>query len=215
MLGPARHPPAQGSGPEAGGAGRRRSRPASLSRVWQMLLKAHEEVRRAPDPGRRGGDGPRPPGLRRRPARPGGGAEDAAVAANPCRAAARVRPRRAAAAAAAAPAHRSRRVRAPQAEPLPDPQTFDQTVALIGEKRDIGLQMDVERYVRPIAFKPGAITFEPVPGAPARSGPAAGLAAEGMDRPHLADRRQRPGRRRDPDRARPAREGRGAPGDPG
>ncbi|MBR7559284.1 hypothetical protein KC218_22320, partial [Mycobacterium tuberculosis] len=27
---------------------------------------------------------------------------------------------------------------------LPDPQTFEQVVALIGEKREVGLQMDVE-----------------------------------------------------------------------
>ena len=55
---------------------------------------------------------------------------------------------------------------AAQAQPLPDPQTFEQTVALIEEKRDIGLAMDVQRYVKPIAFKPGAVTFEPAPGAP-------------------------------------------------
>ncbi|MBX9707647.1 MAG: DNA polymerase III subunit gamma/tau, partial [Caulobacteraceae bacterium] len=40
-------------------------------------------------------------------------------------------------------------------------------VALIGEKREIALQMDVQRYVRPVAFKPGQLTFEPAPGAPA------------------------------------------------
>jgi DNA polymerase-3 subunit gamma/tau len=39
-------------------------------------------------------------------------------------------------------------------------------VALIGEKREVGLQMDVQRYVKPVAFKPGAITYESAPGAP-------------------------------------------------
>jgi DNA polymerase-3 subunit gamma/tau len=39
-------------------------------------------------------------------------------------------------------------------------------VALIGEKREVGLQMDVQRYVRPVQFKPGAITYESVDGAP-------------------------------------------------
>src|SRR5690606_28314557 len=54
-----------------------------------------------------------------------------------------------------------------QAEAKPDPQTFEETVALIGQMREIGLQLDVQRYVKPIAFKPGAITYEPAPGAPA------------------------------------------------
>ncbi|MFN3816660.1 DNA polymerase III subunit gamma/tau [Brevundimonas sp.] len=135
----------------------------SLSRVWSMLLKAHEEVRRAPNPADavemaivrlayaadlpgpeealkklQSGD---PMGGGSGPSAPrggGGGGASAQIAARP----------------------------GAQAEQLPDPQTFDQTVALIGEKRDIGLQMDVQRYVRLIAFKPGAITFEPVPGAP-------------------------------------------------
>ncbi|HEY0103624.1 MAG TPA: DNA polymerase III subunit gamma/tau, partial [Brevundimonas sp.] len=49
---------------------------------------------------------------------------------------------------------------------LPDPQSFEQVVALIGEKREVGLQMDVQRYVRPVAFKPGAITYESLDGAP-------------------------------------------------
>ena len=53
-----------------------------------------------------------------------------------------------------------------QAPALPDPQSFEQVVALIGEKREVGLQMDVQRYVRPVAFKPGAITYESVEGAP-------------------------------------------------
>jgi DNA polymerase-3 subunit gamma/tau len=56
----------------------------------------------------------------------------------------------------------------PAAQPsLPDPQTFEAVVALIGEKREIALQMDVQRYVRPVSFKPGALTYEPVEGAPA------------------------------------------------
>jgi DNA polymerase-3 subunit gamma/tau len=38
---------------------------------------------------------------------------------------------------------------------------------LIDQRRDIGLKLDVEKYVRPISFRPGAIEFEPVPGAPA------------------------------------------------
>ena len=40
-------------------------------------------------------------------------------------------------------------------------------VALVGQKREIALQMEIERYVRPVAFSPGRLTFEPVAGMPA------------------------------------------------
>ena len=39
-------------------------------------------------------------------------------------------------------------------------------VALIDAKRDVGLSLDVQRFVRPVSFRPGVITFEPAPGAP-------------------------------------------------
>jgi len=135
----------------------------TLARVWQMLLRALDEVRRAPNPADavemaivrlayaadlpgpeealkalRDGE-PMPGGAA--PRGPsgggGGGGASAQLAARP----------------AAAPA-------------LPDPQSFEQVVALIGEKREVGLQMDVQRYVRPVAFKPGAITYESLDGAP-------------------------------------------------
>src|SRR5690606_23342253 len=134
----------------------------TLSRTWQMLLKALDEVRRAPSPadavemaivrlayaadlpgpeealktlrdGEPVGGGSAPRG----PSGGGGGGASAQLAARPV-----------------------------QAPVLPDPQSFEQVVALIGEKREVGLQMDVQRYVRPVAFKPGAITYESVEGAP-------------------------------------------------
>ncbi|MDZ4109027.1 MAG: DNA polymerase III subunit gamma/tau [Brevundimonas sp.] len=134
----------------------------TLARVWQMLLKALDEVRRAPNPadavemaivrlayaadlpgpeealkalrdGEPIGGGAAPRG----PSGGGGGGASAQLAARPV----------------AAPA-------------LPDPQSFEQVVALIGDKREVGLQMDVQRYVRPVAFKPGAITYESIEGAP-------------------------------------------------
>jgi DNA polymerase-3 subunit gamma/tau len=134
----------------------------TLARVWQMLLKALDEVRRAPSPADavemaivrlayaadlpgpeealkalRDGE-PMPGGQAPRGGGGGGGGgASAQLAARPL----------------AAPA-------------LPDPQTFEQVVALIGEKREVGLQMDVQRYVKPVAFKPGAITYESGPGAP-------------------------------------------------
>lgn len=139
----------------------------TLSRTWQMLLKAHDEARRAPDPkaavemalirlcyaadlpgpeealkalrdGAPAGGGQPGPG----PAAPHGGSLGGGGAAHAYAA----QPR------AAAP---------------PQPQSFDEVVALIDAKRDIGLKLDVERFVRPISFRPGAITFEPAPGAPA------------------------------------------------
>jgi len=136
----------------------------TLARVWQMLLKALDEVRRAPNPadavemaiirlayaadlpgpeealkalrdGDPAGGGSAPRGGGGGGG--GGGGASAQLAARPV----------------AAPA-------------LPDPQSFEQVVALIGEKREVGLQMDVQRFVRPVAFKPGAITYESVQGAP-------------------------------------------------
>jgi DNA polymerase-3 subunit gamma/tau len=145
---------------------------ATLSRAWQMLLKGLDEARRAPNPAEAvemllirlayaadlpgpeealkalkdgrpltGGSGG---GAPARGPSSGGGGGGGAVA------------------------------RAPQTLPaadtapgLPDPQSFEAAVALIGERRDISLQLDVQRYVRPVSFKPGAIVFEPAPGAPA------------------------------------------------
>lgn len=138
--------------------------PASaLSRTWQMLLKALDEVRRAPNPadavdmaivrlayaadlpgpeealrklqsGEPMGGGSAPGGPSRGG---GGGGASAQLAARPQVAAS-----------------------------LPDPQSFEQVVALIGEKREVSLQMDVERFVRPVSFKPGRIEFELAEGAP-------------------------------------------------
>jgi DNA polymerase-3 subunit gamma/tau len=139
----------------------------TLARVWQMLLRALDEVRRAPNPADAvemaivrlayaadlpgpeealkalrdgepmpGGTAPRGPS-----GGGGGGGAQAAMGAQPA----------------------ARPVAAPS---LPDPQSFEQVVALIGEKREVGLQMDVQRYVRPVAFKPGAITYESLEGAP-------------------------------------------------
>ena len=134
----------------------------TLSRTWSMLLKALDEVRRAPSPADavemaivrlayaadlpgpeealkklQNGEVPGGSGASRGGGGGGGGAS-AQLAMRP----------------AAQPS-------------LPDPQTFEAVVALIGEKREIALQMDVQRYVRPVSFKPGALTYEPVDGAPA------------------------------------------------
>jgi DNA polymerase-3 subunit gamma/tau len=51
-------------------------------------------------------------------------------------------------------------------EPVAVLNTFEDMLALIEKKRDIALKLDVERYVRPISFRPGAIEYEAAPGAP-------------------------------------------------
>ena len=139
----------------------------TLNRVWQMLLKAHDEARRAPDPKAAvemalirlcyAADLPSPEdalkairegapvgGEPRGPSGGGGGHGGGGSAATA---------RQLAPQAMAAPA-------------LPSPQSFDEVVALIDAKRDITLKLDVERFVRPISFRPGAITYEAAPGAP-------------------------------------------------
>jgi len=143
----------------------------SLSRLWQMLLRAHDEVRRSPDPAaavemalirlcyaadlpgpeealkalREGGD---LSGGRGSPAPSGGvgggGGSTARGGASPRMA---MQP---------APAHSHE----------PALQSFDDVVALIDQRRDIALRLDVQKYVRLISFRVGAISFEPAPGAP-------------------------------------------------
>ncbi|WP_291841854.1 DNA polymerase III subunit gamma/tau [Maricaulis sp.] len=46
------------------------------------------------------------------------------------------------------------------------PQTWEALMEMLREKRDIGLQSDMERYVRPAAFKPGSFSFQPIEDAP-------------------------------------------------
>lgn len=46
------------------------------------------------------------------------------------------------------------------------PHDFNALIALLQAKRDIGLQSDVERFVRPVAVQPCAFTFQPLEDAP-------------------------------------------------
>jgi DNA polymerase-3 subunit gamma/tau len=146
----------------------------TLSRVWQMLLKAYEEVRRAPDPSatvemalirlcyaadlpgpeealKALRDGEPMPGGGSGVSPSGGGGGATAQAAGAFAAQARIAPL------------------APQTAPQATTAlaSFDDVLALIQNKRDITLLMDVQQYVRPISFRPGAIEFEPAPRAPA------------------------------------------------
>jgi DNA polymerase-3 subunit gamma/tau len=145
-----------------------------LARLWQLTLRAYDEVRRAPDaaaavdmalvrlayaadlPGpeealKRLQEGQPPAGSSG--GGPSGGGSGATASSGG-----------GATAVARSPAPQM------QARPAPDTTvalaTFEDMLALIEKRRDISLKLDVERYVRPISFRPGAIEYEPAPGAP-------------------------------------------------
>ncbi|HEY8618213.1 DNA polymerase III subunit gamma/tau [Phenylobacterium sp.] len=145
-----------------------------LSRLWQLLLKAYEEVRRAPDAAAATDmaiirmafaadlPGPEEALKKLRAGEPisggsGGGAMPSGGGGGGG----------AGAGGGAASAVARQPMAQPQAaEPAPTLQSFDDVMALIEKRRDITLKLDVERYVRPISFRTGAIEYEPAPGAP-------------------------------------------------
>jgi len=141
-----------------------------LSRFWQMLLKGHDEVRRAPDPAAAvdmalirlayAADLPGPEEALKRLQNgeaPSGGGQGA--------------PGGGSGQGGGGGASAVARMAAPASQPAPQSapvlQSFDDVIALIEKKRDISLRLDVERFVRPISFRMGAIEYEPAPGAPA------------------------------------------------
>ena len=147
----------------------------TLSRLWQLTLKAYEEVRRAPDAAAAvdmalvrlayAADLPGPEEALKRlqagetaaPAGPGLAPQGGPLGGG--------------AAASGGGGTVARGFAAPQpqasSEPVAVLATFEDMLALIEKKRDIALKLDVERYVRPISFRPGAIEYEAAPGAPA------------------------------------------------
>ena len=149
-----------------------------LSRFWQMLLKAIEEVEQAPSALMAAemavirlthlADLPAPDDLVRRlsDAAPhetrGAPAPAPSASAVTARAAPRMdAPRPAATTEATA--------RAPEAapDPLARYARFADVVALIDARKDIGLLVQVEQGVRLVSYAPGRIEFAPAPGAPA------------------------------------------------
>jgi len=140
----------------------------TLSRLWQMLLKAHGEVRQAPDPAAAAemaiirlcyaADLPGPEEALKalRDGEPMGGGGGGAPM-----------PSGGGGGGGAVAQARSMAAPQPSAEPTPTLASFEDVVKLIDARRDIGLKLDVERFVRPISFRPGAITYEAAPGAPA------------------------------------------------
>ena len=149
--------------------------PGILSRLWQLTLKAYEEVRRAPDAAAAAdmaiirlayaADLPGPEEALKRlqaPASPeasqgpgpvggGGGSVGGATSSG---------------ASVSAVARSLAPAVQPSSEPVAVLNTFEEMLALIEKRRDISLKLDVERYVRPISFRPGAIEYEAAPGAP-------------------------------------------------
>ena len=140
----------------------------TLSRLWQMLLKAHDEVRRAPDAMAAAemalirlcyaADLPGPEEALKAlrdgaPVGGGGPAGGVSIGGG-------------GSGGATASAQSPVMMAAPGAQAMPVLASFDDVMALIAAKRDIGLRLDVEQYVRPINFRPGALTFEAAPGAP-------------------------------------------------
>ena len=143
----------------------------SLSRLWQMLLKAHDEVRRAPDPSAAvemalirltyAADLPGPEealkALRNGdplPSGPSGGGGGGASSGG---------------GGAIAQARFAQPV-LQQAAPLTEAATlatFEDVLKLIDAKRDIGIKLDVDRYLRLVSYRPGAIVYEPAPNTPA------------------------------------------------
>lgn len=157
----------------------------ALTRMWQMLLKALEEVALAPnammaaemavirlthvadlpDPGelvrklRAGGDGgggARPPAAAG-PAAQGPGAHAGGVPAGPV------------GYARGGPSNGGS-AQALHTHAAPDPLAayarFDAVVDLIREKRDMQLLLDVERFVRLVRYRPGRIEYAAADGAP-------------------------------------------------
>ncbi|KAA5804798.1 DNA polymerase III subunit gamma/tau [Alkalicaulis satelles] len=49
-------------------------------------------------------------------------------------------------------------------------ETLEDLTGMLERQRDIGLQLDVERYVRLVSLRTGALVFEPAPGAPSDLG---------------------------------------------
>jgi DNA polymerase-3 subunit gamma/tau len=152
----------------------------TLSRLWQLTLKAYGEVRQAPDAAAAvdmalirlayAADLPGPEEALKRlqagdapAATPGPGSQSGGGPPSPTGSASA---RQAGQTSAVA-----RAVAEPQAlsatEPVAVLNTFEEMLALIEKKRDISLKLDVERFVRPISFRPGAIEYEAAPGAPA------------------------------------------------
>ncbi len=154
-----------------------------LTRIWQMLLKAHNEVRMAPAPLAAAemallklsvaGQMP-PPELAAQiiEQMQKGGVTPPVVSAPSSPSPSAPTPPASAMASSGSGSSLSSSpapISAPQAASTPKPTvmlaSLEDLVTAIPDAQ-IGLKSDIKRYVRPIRFKPGAMTFEPAEGAP-------------------------------------------------
>jgi DNA polymerase III subunit gamma/tau len=176
-------------GPDERGRGRdmaERLPIRALTRMWQMLLKALEEVAQAPNAMMAAemavirlthvAELPDPEELLRKlkeaPAPPPGGraAPPSVTSGSPqprdsTSAAAAVAPGGGVPAGSAHGAPTAALARAPGLS-LADFPSFDQVVALIRDRRDLTLLIEVETCLRLARYSPGRIEFEPTPDAP-------------------------------------------------
>jgi len=150
-----------------------------LARAWQMLLKGHDEVRSSPRPHAAAdmvlvrlayaADLPTPGDL----ARLRGGGDAAGEERKPGTAPARKAPRQPAHASAPEAPPAASSLEAPSADAgvaLADPQSFEDVVALAGEKRDLKLKNALTEQVRLVRFRPGHLELNPLDQAPKELG---------------------------------------------
>jgi DNA polymerase-3 subunit gamma/tau len=150
-----------------------------LARTWQMLLKALDELGRAPSAIMAAemtiirlcavSDLPTPEELVRKLTEEGASGAGGAPAPKPDAGSAPPQARLSVAASntapAAAPQARAQAAPAPTQDLSHLPQSFDAVVALISAKKDGELLYDVETGVRLISYAPGRIEFQPAAGA--------------------------------------------------
>ena len=125
-----------------------RTTPASVSRLWQLLLKGHEDAQRAPD-----------------------ALQCAEMTVIRAAAAAGLPPPEMAALIASGQALPTNAPAASAAAPSSGVSSsaitrLDDIIDLLGEAREIGLKTEVVRYVRLVSLEPYRITWAPAPGAP-------------------------------------------------
>jgi DNA polymerase III subunit gamma/tau len=143
-----------------------------LARAWQMLLKGHDEVRNSPRPLAAAdmvlvrlayaADLPPPGELARRLKEESASGNGAGQRPEPAPSSPEPAPARAQAEQAEdVPSPESENPAPPQA--LPAPQSFEDLVALVDDKRDLKLKNALLEQVRLVRFKPGHLELNPLP----------------------------------------------------
>jgi DNA polymerase-3 subunit gamma/tau len=152
----------------------------TLARIWSMLLKAHDEVRRAPDPFAAvemalirlcyAADLPGPEEALRRLQTGEAPTSAGESQSSPPNGGARMS--MAGGGGGVVATSQGQPIASTSLRPVAVGEaqsvlkSFEDVVKLIETKRDPLLKVDVDRFVRLVDFKPGQITFSPAPGAP-------------------------------------------------